>query len=161
VGQERFPAAFPIAQRLVQQNPLLEEAHYHLIWLYAQMGQRTAALEQFAQCRNILHQELAVEPTPELLVLRDEIQAGRPAAVPGHAPLSPSITSPVIQTADFVGREAEWQILDSAWADVRQGTPRALLISAEAGGGKTRLVQEWAGNLPEGTFFYGPCYEPT
>ena len=162
VGQERYPAAFPIAQRLVQQNPLLEEAHYHLIWLYAQMGRRTAALQQFAQCRIILQQELAVQPTPELLILHDEIQAGRPAAVRSKSPLKPAVPSPVVPAADFVGRETEFEILEKAWADVRQGgTPRTLLITAEAGGGKTRLVQEWARRLPEGTFFYGPCYEST
>lgn len=159
VSLERYPAAFPIAQRLVQQNPLLEEAHYYLIWLYARMGRRSAALEQFAQCGRILQQELAVEPTPALLALRDEIQAGRPAAVPGQVSSRPSLPLPAVQTADFVGRDAERQILDSAWTAVRQGNPRTVLITAEAGGGKTRLAQEWARQLPPDTFLYSPCYE--
>jgi predicted ATPase len=51
--------------------------------------------------------------------------------------------------------------LEKAWREIEQGYRRVVLISAEAGGGKTRLVQEWARSLPGDAFFYGPCYEST
>src|SRR4029079_1809071 len=51
---ERYAPAIQRAQQLVQSNPLLEEAHARLAWLYAQLGQRAAALQQFERCRDLL-----------------------------------------------------------------------------------------------------------
>lgn len=45
----------------------------------------------------------------------------------------------------FVGRGAELSVLDDALARSAAGEPQALLISGEAGVGKTRLVEEFAG----------------
>ncbi|MFZ0545646.1 MAG: tetratricopeptide repeat protein [Candidatus Promineifilaceae bacterium] len=152
-------SALSLAQHLVRHNPLLEEAHYYLIRLYAQAGRRSAALEQFDQCRAILKAELAVEPTPDLLDLYRDIQAGRVVQRRPSIPPQPALSS--ASAVDFVGREAEWQQLDKAWAEVQGGSRRAVLITAEAGGGKTRLMQEWAKQLSPGTFLYSPCYETT
>ncbi len=41
----------------------------------------------------------------------------------------------------FVGRAAELRVLRTAWENVRQGKAQALHISAEAGMGKSRLIQ--------------------
>lgn len=153
--------AISLAQKLLQHNTLLEEAHYHLIWLYEQTGQHAAALSQYEQCRTILQNELAVAPMPELLELYHQIRAGQTIS-PRRIKLS-SLTPAVSQITafDFVGRESEWQRLDGVWREVQQGRGRVVLIRAEAGGGKTRLVQEWGKTLPEGTLVYGPCYEST
>ncbi len=43
----QIKAAIPRAYALVLSNPLMEEAHARLIWLYAQCGQREAALAQY------------------------------------------------------------------------------------------------------------------
>jgi DNA-binding SARP family transcriptional activator len=53
----------------LQTNSLLEVLHTRLVWLYAQTGQRESALEQYEQCRNLLQQELAVEPSTEMMAL--------------------------------------------------------------------------------------------
>src|SRR5262245_56761362 len=73
IAAERYTPAIQRAQQLVRSNPLLEEAHARLTWLYAQMGQRTAALQQFERCRDLLRDELAVEPAPEFVRLHDQI----------------------------------------------------------------------------------------
>lgn len=159
IAAGRFPAAISVAQQLVRRNPLLEEAHYHLIWLYAQTSQRTAASRQYDQCRSILEAELAVEPTPELQALHADLIAGRLAPQKATRPRATAAPPLTVPSSDFVGREEEWQSLDAAWSAVQQGQPRIFLVTAEAGGGKTRLVQEWAKTLAEGVFYFGSCYE--
>jgi len=44
----------------------------------------------------------------------------------------------------FVGREAELETLARAFEETADGTPRTVLVGAEAGGGKSRLVSEFA-----------------
>ncbi|OUD02204.1 hypothetical protein CA983_16200 [Streptomyces swartbergensis] len=45
----------------------------------------------------------------------------------------------------FIGRAAELSVLDEVLAGAAAGNPQALLIGGEAGVGKTRLVEEFAG----------------
>jgi len=47
----------------------------------------------------------------------------------------------------FAGREAELRVLASAFGDAAGGLPRMVLVGAEAGGGKSRLVDEFAARL--------------
>jgi len=47
----------------------------------------------------------------------------------------------------FAGREAELALLASAFEDAAGGTPRTVLVGAEAGGGKSRLIGEFAGTV--------------
>ncbi|HEY2268011.1 MAG TPA: AAA family ATPase [Streptosporangiaceae bacterium] len=53
--------------------------------------------------------------------------------------MAAGLVSPV-----FAGREAELALLASALADASGGTPRTVLTGAEAGGGKSRLITEFA-----------------
>jgi len=159
IAADRFPEAIPIAQQLVRRNSLLEAAHYHLIWLYAQIGQRTAASQQYDQCRIILETELAVEPTPELQALHEDLLAGRLSPQRETQPRPTAAPLWAIPSTDFVGREEAWESLDTAWRAVQKGQPRILWVTAEAGGGKTRLIQEWSKTLAKGVFYNGACYE--
>ncbi|MCB8945739.1 MAG: AAA family ATPase [Ardenticatenaceae bacterium] len=157
----QYATAVPLAQKLVQQNALLEEAQYQLIWLYAQTAQRSAAIAQFEQCQTILQQELAVAPSPDLQALYADILAGRLSRLPPSASRPPRAALSDAQAADFVGRAEEWARLQALWQAAQQGNGRALLITAPAGGGKTRLVYEWAQQLPPALFVQGACYEST
>ena len=162
IAVARYADAIARAQQLVQANPLLEQAHARLIWLYAQTGQRHAALQQFDIARDWLRRELAVEPTAEFQALREAVLAGRPG--PALAPASAAAHGDWRQTTDFVGREAELAHLASAWDAARAGRGSALLIEAEAGGGKTRLVSEFVQPLAASDaaiMLSGQCYEST
>jgi len=59
-----------------------------------------------------------------------------------RVPLPPALTaSPAFS---FVGREAEWNTLASAWELVAAGGRGVVLLGGEAGAGKTRLAFEFA-----------------
>ena len=45
--------------------------------------------------------------------------------------------------APLVGRDAEWQHLGAVWKRAAAGQPRLLIVTGEAGIGKTRLVEEF------------------
>lgn len=155
-GRESFDAAISHARQLVQSNPLLEAAHARLIWLYAQTGRREAAVAQFQFIRELLQRELAVEPTPELQALYEEVITGR---LPAWRVAAPVIAPAWALSADFVGRQTELAQLGEIWQAAQQGQGGVVLVAAEAGGGKTRLLQEFGRSLVEGSFQVGRCYE--
>jgi DNA-binding CsgD family transcriptional regulator len=65
---------------------------------------------------------------------------GRP---PDHARLS-GIVHDRRPASDFVGRRAELAVFDRAFADARNGLPSVVLVSGDAGIGKTTIVSESA-----------------
>ena len=158
----QFQLALEHARQQVQSNPLAEEAQARLIWLYAQTGQRDVALRQFEQCRTLLQEELAVEPMPELLALQGDILAGRvgraaPRPLTSKAP--ERATERKSETTVFVGRTDQLKQLHAAWQAVQEGKPAVVLVDAPAGGGKTRLVQEFAYTHPQTRLLTGRGYE--
>jgi predicted ATPase/DNA-binding SARP family transcriptional activator len=163
IALERYEDAIQHAQQLLTANPLLEQAHAQLIWLYAQTGQLQAALQQYVSCREILRRELAVEPTPDLRALYDDVRTGRVGrALP--APVPAMREAPDLRrTFGWVGRQEELKVLELEWQSARAGRGRVVLIEAEAGGGKTRLVREFAHSIstPEACVLTGSCYEST
>jgi len=61
------------------------------------------------------------------------------------------IARPASGGTPFVGRQAELDILRTAWRDVRTGPPSAVLIAGEAGIGKSRLIRQFnEGPLSDG-----------
>ena len=64
------------ASQLINLDPLREETHRHLMLLLAMDGQTSAALAQFEQCRQILWEELELEPDGETLELGQRIESG-------------------------------------------------------------------------------------
>ena len=80
-----------VARRWLELDPLHEPAHRALIRLYAEQGDRAAALAQYRECVRTLSRELGVPPLDETTRLYEAISegtlrgAGRPAGGGGRA----------------------------------------------------------------------------
>jgi TolB-like protein/Flp pilus assembly protein TadD len=70
---ETGPSRISAAQRLLTLDPLRETSHRLLMQVYAESGENGLALKQYDVCKNLLHQELDVEPALETQELRERI----------------------------------------------------------------------------------------
>ncbi len=124
------------ARRLLAIDPLSERAHRQLMRLYGQSSRRTRALAQFEELRNLLNQELGVEPLAETTTLYQSILL---EDLPEEEKTEESI-GPLIPLA---GRGEELAELQGSWQRVLETGARLVLISGETGIGKTRLVKTY------------------
>ena len=116
--------------------------------LYAQLGQRSAALRQYRECARILDEEMGLAPDAETTALYEQIRAGLPAAGgvlwslprPGAA----ARHNLPAQTTPFVGREEE---LEEVRARLQDPACRLLTLLGPGGVGKTRLALQAAARL--------------
>ncbi|MFQ5435279.1 MAG: AAA family ATPase, partial [Anaerolineae bacterium] len=170
-----YKAALETAVRLLANDPLREEAHRVVMRTYCYLGQRNAALKQYADCRQIIAEELGVEPTPETQQLYHDICDNRPAALlsiatpPAYFPLARPQTHassghhPLAATAvpPLVGRDKELMRLAALWQQTLAAESGLLIIRGEAGVGKTRLAESFAGQLQRQGYrvLWGRCYE--
>jgi DNA-binding SARP family transcriptional activator len=69
-------------QQILAIEPLSEEYHRELMYLYAETGQRSQALRQYEICRALLAKELEIAPMPETQALFAQIKSasGEPLA---------------------------------------------------------------------------------
>src|SRR3954452_23181866 len=79
-------AGIETLNQLLTLDPWREEAHRQLMELYARSGQRSAALAQYAICRQVLADELGIAPADETRALYHAILADQlDARVPDDA----------------------------------------------------------------------------
>jgi len=133
--QRDYPAAIHIAERMLRHDPLDEEVVRRLIRLHALNGDRAGALRVYHTCTTVLRRELDIEPSPPT---REEYEKLLGAEI------LPSPAVPVSTTfSPLVGREKEWAQILQAWRTMMtSGIPHVVILSGEAGIGKTRLVEE-------------------
>jgi predicted ATPase len=149
-----------VARRMLELEPLHEEAHRALMWFLATGGQRSAALAQYETCRYVLGEELGVEPSAATVALRDEIAgaggftelgtprpggAAREAAATERevAATAPDLPRPL---TTLVGRERELARLGELLDDP---ACRLVTLVGPGGIGKTRLAVEAAASREE------------
>jgi predicted ATPase/DNA-binding SARP family transcriptional activator len=155
----RLEKAQSTARRQLSLEPWREQAYCQLMQAYALAGDRGSALAQFEVCREVLWDELAVEPTAETVAIYENIKAGN------YGPIAAveSLRSPVehrhnlpVYATPFIGRKAELEKLDAYIADP---SVRLVTIVGPGGIGKTRLGITAAERalasqiFPEGLFF--------
>ncbi len=151
-AERDFARAMAYAQILALRDPLREDAARVMMTLAYEMGDRAGALKTFDEFSRRLRDEIAVEPMPETLVLRDQI--ARNARLPimdrlnesnGNRALTPKkdfiLPAPLLP---FVGRADELIQLKTRWERAARGNGNLAMISGEAGIGKTRLTAELA-----------------
>lgn len=128
-----YRQALGYAQRLVRADPLYEAVYRQLMDLHLALGDRASALRVYHTCVTILRHEMGVDPSPVTqAVYQRVLMVGA----------SPAQQEPPAVEAAFVGRQAQWEALLSAWRQAAAGKAQVVLISGEAGIGKTRLAEE-------------------
>jgi DNA-binding SARP family transcriptional activator len=154
-----YHAAIESAQRYLAIDDLAEEMHRRLIMLYAAVGERGAALQQFERCTTVLERELGVDPLPETRAVYQNILAGPSFSLPTPTLPPPEWTTlPSLETP-LVGREEALRQLQQAYTSARAGQGSVVLIAGEPGIGKSRLLQEFATRLAaEATIIVGTAH---
>ncbi len=131
-------ARLALARTLLSIDPLREVSYQLAMSALAALGHRAEALRIYHRCIEVLESELDVEPDDETLALYDEIRAG----APGVTTTRPARSGPVMTT--LVGRDTELGCLDAAWRRAMEGAAQVVLVTGEAGIGKSRLIAELA-----------------
>lgn len=170
-AQSEVDRAIPYARRLVALDPLHEPAHRTLMALYAQAGQTSAAVRQFAICQETLDVELGIAPSPETEALAAQLRDGTwpaapPPARPARQPTAPAAPHNLPPApSPLIGRDQE---LAALGAFLAAPATRLLTITGPGGIGKTRLALAAAHRqlsqplFPDGVYFVplAPLSEP-
>jgi adenylate cyclase len=132
-------------RRLLQLAPWNEKAHRQAMRLLAWTGQRGAALRQFETCRQVLWEELGVQPAGETTALCQQIQAGE-LDLPPQLPtfLTEEGARHEVDRPLFVARERELAQLDAFLNEALAGQGRVVFVTGGPGSGKTALIDAFA-----------------
>ncbi|GAA4360942.1 ATP-binding protein [Angustibacter luteus] len=128
---EDWPQALQWARFRCATAPLDEAAHRDLLRLLDLAGERPAALLAAREFGERLHRELGVLPSPATRAVQSQLVAAA-ATTTG--------------TTVF-GRSTELAALASVWAAAAHGRGQVVVLSGEAGIGKTTLVSEVASRV--------------
>lgn len=145
LDQERdYAAAIALAQRLLRHDPLHEATYRQLMHFYALRGDRAAALRIYHTCVTVLERELATEPGEATRQAYESLLQSDTSPRPATGPLAPRGGG-----APLVGRKQEWRDLQAVWRKAASGIPvpptgypRMVVLTGEAGIGKTKLAEE-------------------
>jgi pimeloyl-ACP methyl ester carboxylesterase len=110
-SEGRCETAEELLQRVLHADPLREAEHRMLMRVYMHCGRRAEAARQYQACRDILKQELGVEPSSETEALYREIMNGDMA-------LAAAAVAPATRPRSSNGR---WPDPEIRYATTRDG----------------------------------------
>jgi DNA-binding SARP family transcriptional activator len=159
---EEVAPAIQTALRLLALDPLQEAVHRALMQLLLGQGRRAAALQQYQACVAALQRELGVEPEEATRRLyREILRASRSVATPVPPAGGTLAAGGRAVDAAMVGRQTELDRVGGAITRMLDHGGHVVLVSGEAGLGKSRLVQELAASEAVRTLrvSFGRCHE--
>ena len=154
----------PELEQLVAAHPLRESLRASQMLALYRAGRQAEALRAYTAARDVLGEELGIEPGPELRALEESIlmqDASLRPAQPDATPAPPRATLPA-RLASFVGREEEMAEVAAALA-----TSRLVTLTGAGGAGKTSLAIEVGrtcqAEYPDGVWLVelAPVMDPT
>jgi DNA-binding SARP family transcriptional activator len=149
--------AADLLREVLRHDPAREAVHRQLMRLYVRMGTADQAVRQFHVCEQVLRQELDLAPQPETVSLYDAIHEDQFSRRP-PPPLDrirertelrgrPSVRN--ASRSAFVGREQVIEDMCELLARGDETRAGMVVVSGEAGVGKTRLLEEFAARASE------------
>ncbi len=140
--QRDYGAAVDYAQRLLRYDPLHETTYRHLMRLHALTGDRASALRVYHTCATILQRELGVEPSLKTRSAYEHLLNLEASLELPSVHDAQHVTCSAQDGEQLIGRQTEWQKLQTAWRSAVNRRARFLVVVGEAGIGKTRLAEE-------------------
>lgn len=128
--------AIDCADRLARHDPLDEGAYRRLMRLHAARGDRARAVRAYHVCAATLERELGVEPSAATRAEYEALLAAKREGAAAEA-RPRRVAGPPL-----VGRAGPWSRLTALWSASEAGGAHLVLVTGEAGIGKTRLVEE-------------------
>ncbi len=135
VDAERTADAIPEIEGLLETHPYSERLWSSLMIALYRQGRHTEALRAFQRAKDILGEDIGIEPAPELQELEEKMLLHDDSLA--QADDSPSNLPAAVSS--FLGRETEIASLRESLANTRLVT-----IVGVGGAGKTRLAVELA-----------------
>ena len=154
-----FAAAREVAEKALYVDALDESACRALMRALHREGEPAAALAAYQRLRAVLDAELGSPPAPETRAIHLAIlqERGSTTVNPPSSARRGSHGSDI----SLVGRNVEFGRLTQAWAETAAGHPGLIILTGEAGIGKTRLIDELATLAAStgGVVLRARCYE--
>jgi DNA-binding SARP family transcriptional activator len=156
--------ALALADDAVERAPLRESAHRARMRAHAAAGNRGEALLAYQRLRRVLADTLGVDPDIDTEAAYLQLLGPAPprtAARVADAQGPPEAASGAFTPVPFVGRDAELAVLGAAWDRAAGGARHVVVVTGEAGIGKTRLATEAAQRVAAqgGLVLFGRCDE--
>ncbi|MFE4996887.1 BTAD domain-containing putative transcriptional regulator [Streptomyces mirabilis] len=162
LGSGLVDQALADADALTQEQPLHEEAWRLMalaLWAKERQGEALGALRR---ARRALDEELGVEPGASLVELEQALLHQRLEVLHRATGTGAVPEAPTTLVADrLLGREAELGVLAAAADRARQGHAQVVLVSGEAGIGKSSLLETGISQLSRQGWLvgFGQCPE--
>jgi predicted ATPase/DNA-binding SARP family transcriptional activator len=125
-------AMVPPLLGLVEEFPFRERLWSHLMLALYRSGRETEALRTYTRLREMLGEELGIEPSNDVRRLEERILLQDPALALERLPAPSNLP---VQLTSFVGRSEELQDLET-----RLASDRLVTLTGIGGIGKTRLA---------------------